>query len=193
METMILDLRKDDEKMILDISKADPSFNEAECIMSWKQGRENTSGHKLDLDIYAFMLNAQGKVDSVKKVVYHKNKVGLNESIILPEDSRDGERDESLFITANKLPSDVRAVAIYALLHNAAKYKHDFGMLSEATFSIKNRETDFVVGKYRISDYPNQFCLHIGNFVIAEDGGLSFIPVGVAGCFDGNDIFQLYV
>lgn len=188
MATLTLNLTKDDPKMILDISKSD---NKIKCSMNWKQPAGVTQ--KLDLDIYAYLLNDAGKITSLEQVVYHRAKSSINGAVTLPFDSLDGSKSEELFIDSDKIPADIRGIAVYAILHDAVKRGQSFSMLKEAMFCVQNSETEDVLANYRISDYPDQYCLHIGNFDKAPNGGMEFIPAGVGGQLDGNGILQLYV
>ena len=188
MATLTLNLTKDDPKMILDISKSD---NKIKCSMSWNQPAGVTQ--KLDLDIYAYLLNKEGKITSLEQVVYHRTKASANKAVTQPFDSLDGTKSEELFIYADLMPEGIYGVAVYAVLHDAVKRGHTFDALQNAMFCVQNSETSDVLANYRISDYPGQYCLHIGNFNLSANGGMEFVPAGVGGVLDGNQILQLYV
>ena len=104
----ILNLKKND---ILDLTKRNPGLKNVILGAGWDVAE---NGQSFDLDIAAFMLDANNKFNSVENVIFFNNKNG--QGVSLSGDNRTGSIDSRSFgcIPLEKIESTV-AIRIWPL------------------------------------------------------------------------------
>ncbi|QIG71338.1 TerD-like tellurite resistance protein [Rhizobium phage RHph_TM39] len=193
---IVLDLNKD-AGIVLDLSKEDPSLETLKIKLDWNphpvHGASLTDG--FDLDIFAYVLNEQGKITSGSDVVFFNNKNFANGAIVLPKDNRTGEGDddEELLITTSKIPADKKSVAIYVTIHKATERGHHFGMVSGASLQFINADSGKIIAKYDLTANYSGNTAFFGGILSVENGKGKFQSNGEAADADPNQIAQLYV
>lgn len=179
---------------VLDLTKAAPALKNLRGLLNWDKhpvhGASLSQG--FDLDIFAFALNAQGKITSGSDVVFYNNKVA--HGITVPRDNRTGEGadDEEVLIALDQVPADKQTIDLYVFIHDAAGRKQTFGMVQNANFSLVNQDTKEVIQAYKLSDMLTETSVHIGALV-RNATGWTFEPYGDAGTQDPNAVAGAYM
>lgn len=188
----LLDLSK--TTPMLDLSKAAPSLRQVRGLLNWDPHPSYAGSLSVgfDLDIFAFVLNAQGKVTSGSDVVFFNNKKA--HGVHIPKDNRTGEGkdDEELLIALPQVPSDKTAIEIFVFLHDAVGRKQTFGMISNATFSLIDADTGHTIQSYRLTDMVTETAVHIGSLA-RNASGWGFQPIGDANTMDPNQVAQAFM
>lgn len=136
-----LNLQKND---ILDLTKKNPGLEKVILGAGWDVA---TMGQDFDLDIAAFLLNANGKVAQVPNdVVFFNNKFA--DGVTLLGDNRTGAGegdDERIQIDLSQIRSDVQKIVFIVTIHEAASRRQTFGMINNSYVRLlddKNNERE---------------------------------------------------
>ncbi|MGL5347571.1 MAG: TerD family protein [Peptostreptococcaceae bacterium] len=136
-----LNLQKND---ILDLTKKNPGLEKVILGAGWDVA---SMGQDFDLDIAAFLLNANGKVSQVPNdVIFFNNKFG--DGITLLGDNRTGAGegdDERIQIDLNQIRSDVQKIVFIVTIHEAQSRRQTFGMVNNSYVRLldaKNNEKE---------------------------------------------------
>ena len=101
----VLNLNKND---ILDLTKRNPGLKRVMLGAGWDI---SNNGSDFDLDIAAFLLDANNKFNTVSNVIFFNNKVG--QGISLAGDNRTGAGagdDETINIDLDKIDSNIAKI-----------------------------------------------------------------------------------
>jgi tellurium resistance protein TerD len=192
--TQLLDLNK--SSGLLDLTKNNPSLKSVRGLLNWDvnpiHGASLTKG--FDLDIFAFVLNDNGKMDGLLDVVYFRNKTYANGSITIPVDNRtgEGENDEHIDIIFDKVPVNKTKIDVCVILHDASARGQSFGMIANAYFTLTDNDSGVELAKYELSRYTNETAIHIGQFA-KVNGSWEFMPSGDVAEANPNDIVSGYM
>ena len=136
-----LNLQKND---ILDLTKKNPGLEKVILGAGWDVA---SMGQDFDLDIAAFLLNANGKVSQVPNdIIFFNNKFG--EGITLLGDNRTGAGegdDERIQIDLSQIRSDVQKIVFIVTIHEAQSRRQTFGMVNNSyvrLLDVKNNEKE---------------------------------------------------
>lgn len=197
MNAPVLNLTKNSG--FLDLKKVAPSLTKLRGALNWKMHPVNGEDPKkgFDLDIFVFGLNDQKKVSFPGDVAFFNNKWASNNSIGVPKDNQTGkdvpgEDDEYLIMDLTKVPADKHSFDIFVFIHEAAERGQNFGMVSNATFELKDDVTKNSIQAYNLSQFTTDTAVHIGT-VSRNGAGWNFSPVGEAAPADPNQVVQAYL
>ena len=132
-----LNLNKGD---ILDLTKVAPSLHNVIIGCGWdvnESGSEN-----FDLDISAFMLNAQMKVQSpTTEVVFFnaKNQAGIYLERDNLTGSGDGD-DERIHVNLDSIPPNIQAIVFNVNIFEAARKRQTFGMVKNSYIRLLDED-----------------------------------------------------
>lgn len=136
-----LNLQKHD---VLDLTKKNPGLEKVILGAGWDVANV---GQDFDIDISAFLLNANGKVAQVPAdVIFFNNKFG--EGIHLEGDNRTGAGegdDERIQIDLSQIRNDVQKIVFIVTIHNAQEKRQTFGMVNNSYIRLldeKNNERE---------------------------------------------------
>ena len=134
-----LNLKKND---VLNLTKRNPGLKKVILGAGWDVA---TIGQDFDLDIAAFLLNANGKVQNIPAdVIFFNNMSG--QGIYLEGDNRTGAGegdDERIRIDLEAIPSYVEKIVFVVTIHEAQAKRQTFGMVENSYVRIldeKNNE-----------------------------------------------------
>lgn len=186
-----LNLTKD--APLLDLAKTSPQLKTLKSEITWLphpvHGASLTQG--FDLDLFAFVLNADSKITSGSDVVFFNNKTYGN-AIVLPEDNRTGGSEYCNYTLAN-LPATVCYVDIFCFIHEAAQRNQSFAMLTNAKFTLIDSDTNAVIQQYRIDEFnSDQSALYVGR-LSRTPSGWTFNAIGAAASVDPNQVARTYM
>lgn len=188
---IMLDLNKN-SGVALDLTKADPGLKNVKVLLNWDEHpvHAKSTADGFDLDLWAYALDANGKITSAEQICYFNNKNLYNGAVILPRDNRTGEGDddEEILVNLEKIPTNITSVAIYAFIYDADKRAQHFGMVANANVKVINADTGTVIAQYNITqDFNGQTAVFVGSM-----DKTSFTPDGGAGVMDPNQVVGFY-
>lgn len=123
----ILNLQKND---ILDLTKRNPGLTRVTLGAGWDIA---VDGADFDLDIAAFLLDANGKFNDVSNVIFFNNKLGRG--IRLGGDNTTGAGagdDEIISIDLSQIDPSRQRIVFVVTIHNAAAKRQTFGMVNNS-------------------------------------------------------------
>ena len=136
-----LNLQKHD---VLDLTKKNPGLEKVILGAGWDVA---SIGQDFDVDIAAFLLNANGKVGQIPQdVIFFNNKFG--DGIYLEGDNRTGAGegdDERIQIDLSQIRSDIQKIVFIVTIHNAQEKRQTFGMVNNSYVRVldaKNNEKE---------------------------------------------------
>jgi tellurium resistance protein TerD len=185
-----LDLSKSEslsEGGFLDLSKNFPKLKIAQVGLGWNTN-EDPNGPNFDLDVSAFLLNADGKVPGLGYVVFHKSK-NKNEDgrpysedgsvlgsidVIGDDDDDDDDGDkEDIIIYFDHVSPIIHEIAITVSIsmypndaHGDPRTKNlNFGMVNNSYIHMWDAETSVEVFRYDLKkNFSNEQALLFGKF-----------------------------
>jgi tellurium resistance protein TerD len=144
-----------------------------------------------DLDLSAFFLDANSKVEYPGDVLYFNNPKAYDGAGYLPKDERAGGSEEIHF-DYSKVPSNRGQIDHYVTIFEGAERGQTFVMMSDAKVVLTNSETGAEVQTYTLAGFTNDTALHIGSSIRNAQGGWEFQPAGTARNLSLPEILELY-
>lgn len=126
-QPQILNLQKND---ILDLTKRNPGLKKVTLGAGWDI---SNGGVDFDIDIAAFMLDANNKFNSVSNVIFFNNKQG--QGIALSGDNRTGAGDgddETISIDLDMIDPSREKIVFVVTIHEAQAKRQTFGMVNNS-------------------------------------------------------------
>lgn len=123
----ILNLNKND---ILDLTKRNPGLKRVMLGAGWDI---SNNGSDFDLDISAFLLDANNKFNTVSNVIFFNNRAG--QGITLAGDNRTGAGegdDETINIDLEKIDLNIQKIVFVVTIHEAMSRRQTFGMINNS-------------------------------------------------------------
>lgn len=124
---------------VLDLTKQAPSLNNVVLGAGWDVAE---NGANFDLDIAAFLLNAQGRVANVATDVVFFNQM-QQQGIRLEGDNLTGEGegdDERIDISLNNLAPGVERIVFLVTIFEAQNRRQTFGMVNNSYVRLLNAD-----------------------------------------------------
>lgn len=132
-----LDLRKND---ILDLTKRNPGLRNVTLGAGWDI---SNNGSDFDLDIAAFLLDANNKFNTISNVIFFNNKQG--QGIRLSGDNRTGVGDgddETIALDLAMIDQSIMKVVFVVTIHNAMEKRQTFGMINNSYVRLMDNENN---------------------------------------------------
>ena len=134
----ILNLNKND---ILDLTKRNPGLKKVSLGAGWDIAN---NGLDYDLDIAAFLLNANGKVQNIPDdVIFFNNMQG--QGIYLEGDNRTGAGegdDEVININLEEINPNIAKIVFVVTIHEAQAKRQTFGMVENSYVRLVDLENN---------------------------------------------------
>lgn len=131
----VLNLNKND---ILDLTKRNPGLKKVMLGAGWDI---SNSGSDFDLDIAAFLLDANNKFNTVSNVIFFNNKAGRG--ITLGGDNRTGAGegdDETINIELDNIDPSIVKIVFVVTIHEAMAKRQTFGMINNSYVRLVDLE-----------------------------------------------------
>ena len=131
----VLNLNKND---ILDLTKRNPGLKKVMLGAGWDT---SNSGSDFDLDIAAFLLDANNKFNTVSNVIFFNNKAGRG--ITLGGDNRTGAGegdDETINIELDNIDPSIVKIVFVVTIHEAMAKRQTFGMINNSYVRLVDLE-----------------------------------------------------
>lgn len=122
----------------------DKSMKMALIGLGWDTNKYD-GGYDFDLDAAAFLLGENGKVLSDDDFIFYNNLDGRNGAVVHTGDNLTGAGDgddEIIIINFEKMPDDVKKIAITVTIHEADVRKQNFGQVSNAYVRVAKMENE---------------------------------------------------
>ena len=136
-----LNLKKND---VLDLTKKNPGLDKVILGAGWDVA---TMGQDFDIDIAAFLVGSNNKVNQIPQdVIFFNNKFG--DGIYLEGDNRTGAGegdDERIQIDLSQIRSDIQRIVFIVTIHEAQARRQTFGMVNNSYVRLldaKNNERE---------------------------------------------------
>ena len=131
----ILNLNKND---VLDLTKRNQGLKKVMLGAGWDT---SNSGSDFDLDIAAFLLDANNKFNTVSNVIFFNNKAGRG--ITLGGDNRTGAGegdDETINIELDNIDPSIVKIVFVVTIHEAMAKRQTFGMINNSYVRLVDLE-----------------------------------------------------
>lgn len=184
-----LNLTKGD---LLDLSKAAPALKNCVLGGGWDVA---VQGPSADLDLAAFMLGSNGRVERIPDdVIYfrHMNARG----IMLEGDNRTGAGegdDERIDIDLNNIEPRIQKIVFFITIFDAQKKRQTFGMIKNAFVRLLDADDDErEICRYNLTDnYATDTAITVCS-LNRTSAGWEFEAIGDGRVADLNDLLALY-
>ncbi|WP_290061929.1 TerD family protein [Paraclostridium bifermentans] len=187
-QPQILNLQKND---ILDLTKRNPGLKKVTLGAGWDI---SNGGFDFDIDIAAFLLDANNKFNTVSNVIFFNNKQG--QGIALSGDNRTGAGegdDETISIDLDSIDPSIQKIAFVVTIHEAQAKRQTFGMVNNSYVRLldtvnNNRE----LCRFNLKSDGSTATSVIFSELYRDMGEWQFKAVGEGKIADLNGVLALY-
>ena len=184
----ILNLQKND---ILDLTKRNPGLKSVTLGAGWDISH---GGVDFDIDIAAFMLDANNKFNTVSNVIFFNNKQG--QGITLSGDNRTGMGegdDETINIELDQISPVIQKIVFVVTIHEAQSRRQTFGMVNNSYVRLLDRVNgDKELCRFNLKADGSTATSVVFAELYRDMGDWQFKAVGEGKIADLNGILALY-
>lgn len=184
----ILNLQKND---ILDLTKRNPGLKSVTLGAGWDI---SYGGVDFDIDIAAFMLDANNKFNTVSNVIFFNNKQG--QGIALSGDNRTGAGegdDETIHIELDQISQAIQKIVFVVTIHEAQSRRQTFGMVNNSYVRLLDRvNNDRELCRFNLKADGSTATSVIFAELYRDLGEWQFKAVGEGKIADLNGVLALY-
>ena len=175
---------------VLDLQKAAPSLENLDLGAGWDTA---AFGEAFDLDITAFLLNANNKITGANDVIYFNNPKG--NGIKLNGDNRTGEGDgddEVISVQLSQISPSVQKIIFSVVIFQAREKGQTFGQVNNSYIRLVNKNNGSEVAKFQLkNDFSTETAVIFGELVRNGDAWL-FHAIGEGLDADLNQLAQRF-
>ena len=187
-----LNLKKND---ILNLAKKNPGLKKVILGAGWDVA---SGGQDFDLDIAAFLLNANGKVQNIPDdVIFFNNMQG--QGIYLEGDNRTGAGegegdDERIRIDLESIPAHVQKIVFVVTIHEAQAKRQTFGMVENSYVRLLDEENnEREICRFNLKENGSTVTSVIFSELYKQNGEWQFKAIGEGKIADLNGILGIYM
>ncbi len=186
----LLNLNKND---ILDLTKKNPGLKQVILGAGWDVA---SNGQDFDLDIAAFLLNSQNKVENIPQdVIFFNNMCG--QGIALEGDNRtgfgDGD-DERIQINLEQIAPHVQKVIFMVTIHEAQVKRQTFGMVENSYVRLLDVErNEKEICRFNLRENGSTATSVIFAELYRQGNDWQFKAIGDGKIADLNGLLRLYI
>ena len=185
-----LNLKKND---VLNLTKKNPGLKKVILGAGWDVA---SIGQDFDLDIAAFLLNANGKAQNIPDdVIFFNNMQG--QGICLEGDNRTGAGegdDERIRIDLEAISPHVQKIVFVVTIHEAQAKRQTFGMVENSYVRILDEErNEREICKFNLKENGSTVTSVIFAELYKTSGDWQFKAIGEGKIADLNGILGLYM
>ena len=188
-QPQILNLQKNE---ILDLTKRNPGLKSITLGAGWDV---SNGGLDFDIDIAAFMLDANNKFNTVSNVIFFNNKQG--QGIALSGDNRTGAGegdDETITIELDQISSEIQKIVFVVTIHEAQNRRQTFGMVNNSYVRLLDTaNNDRELCRFNLKADGSTATSVIFAELYREFGDWQFKAVGEGKIADLNGVLALYI
>lgn len=183
-----LNLQKND---ILDLTKRNPGLTAVKLAAGWDVAQ---NGQDFDLDIAAFLLDANNKFNTVSNVIFFNNKNG--QGISLRGDNRTGAGDgddEIMDINLSQISPEIMKIVFVVTISNAMQKRQTFGMVNNSYVRLLDAANgDREVCKFNLREDGSTATSVIFAELFRDGGEWQFRAIGDGKIADLNGVLALF-
>lgn len=183
-----LNLNKND---ILDLTKRNPGLKKVILGAGWDIA---ANGSDFDLDIAAFLLDANNKFNTVSNVIFFNNKNG--QGITLGADNRTGAGDgddERMQLDLSAISPSIMKVVFIVTIHNAKAKRQTFGMVNNSYVRLLDAEqNEKEICRFNLKENGSTATSVIFAELYREGMEWQFKAIGDGKIADLNEVLALY-
>ena len=185
-----LNLKKND---ILNLAKKNPGLKKVILGAGWDVA---SGGQDFDLDIAAFLLNANGKVQNIPDdVIFFNNMQG--QGIYLEGDNRTGAGegdDERIRIDLESIPAHVQKIVFVVTIHEAQVKRQTFGMVENSYVRLVDLENNKrEICRFNLKENGSTVTSVIFSELYKQNGEWQFKAIREGKIADLNGILGIYM
>ncbi|MBQ7476792.1 MAG: TerD family protein [Selenomonadaceae bacterium] len=177
---MAISLRKGQK---VDLTKGNPSLTKILVGLGWKE-RKYDGGYDFDLDAAAFLLGANGKVNSDDDFVFYNNLKHVSGAVEHMGDELTGASEgdegdqEQIKIDLALVPANVEKIDFTVTIYDADVRKQTFGQVSDAYIRVVDDATGKELIRYDLGeDFSVETALVVGE-IYRNKGEWKFNAIG---------------
>ncbi len=164
----------------VDLTKGNPGLSKILVGLGWDVNKYD-GGAAFDLDASAFLLDANGKLQSNRDIVFYNNLKHSSGAVQHMGDNLTGEGegdDEQIRIDLSKIPSDISKVTFTVTIYEAAERKQNFGQVSNAFVRIADESNGRELIRYDLGeDFSVETAVIVGE-IYRNAGEWKFSAIG---------------
>ena len=185
-----LNLKKND---ILNLAKKNPGLKKVILGAGWDVA---SGGQDFDLDIAAFLLNANGKVQNIPDdVIFFNNMQG--QGIYLEGDNRTGAGegdDEVININLEEINPNIAKIVFVVTIHEAQAKRQTFGMVENSYVRLLDEENnEREICRFNLKENGSTVTSVIFSELYKQNGEWQFKAIGEGKIADLNGILGIYM
>ena len=185
-----LNLKKND---ILNLAKKNPGLKKVILGAGWDVA---SGGQDFDLDIAAFLLNANGKVQNIPDdVIFFNNMQGQGSSLAGDNRTGAGEGDdERIRIDLESIPAHVQKIVFVVTIHEAQAKRQTFGMVENSYVRLLDEENnEREICRFNLKENGSTVTSVIFSELYKQNGEWQFKAIGEGKIADLNGILGIYM
>ena len=112
--------------------------------LNWNESRNENE--TFDLDVSAFLLNKDKKLDRDENFIFYNNKISEDDSVIYTSDNITGNKvddEELIVVNLNKVPSEIERISIVASIHEVDDEDYYFKDIKNSNLKISKSGDEF--------------------------------------------------
>lgn len=161
------------------LTKNNPGVSKFTVGLGWDA--RSTTGDAFDLDAFALLVGADGKVRSQDDFIFFNNKSDSAGSVVHQGDNLTGEGDgddEVIVVELDKIPADVDKVIIAVSIYEADARSQTFGQVRNASVRLVDAGTGNEEVRYDLSeDYSVETAINFAE-LYRNNGEWKFKAIG---------------
>ncbi len=138
----------------IDLTKGNPKLSKILIGLGWDT-KKYDGGFDFDLDAAAFLLGANGKVQSDYDFVFYNNLAHSSGAVQHMGDNLTGAGDgddEQIKIDLSKVPANIDKIAFTVTIHEADSRRQNFGQVSNAFIRIVDESNGKELIRYDLGE-----------------------------------------
>ena len=158
----------------IDLTKNNPLLNRVLIGLGWK------AGQGIDLDTAAFLLKADGKVESDEDFVFYGNLQHKSGAVKHSGDSTTGGAGdvEQIHIDLSLVPNDVEKIDFTATIYDAKTRRQNFGMVKDAYIRVVDESSGQELVRFNLGEqFTVETAIVVGE-IYRHKGNWKFNAIG---------------
>ena len=185
----LLNLQKNE---MLDLTKVAPSLRNVILGAGWDAA---VRGATLDLDIAAFLVNANDRVENIATDVIYFNNMSST-GIRLEGDNLTGDGDgddERIDINLDLIPANIHRIVFFVTIYNAEAKKQTFGMVNNSYVRLMDKDQgDKELCHFILKDDYSTDTAVVFASLVRNGSDWDFVTLGEGKQADINGLVALY-
>ena len=181
------------KNQILNLTKKNPGLEKVILGAGWDIAK---NGYDFDLDIAAFLLNSNGKVQNIPQDVIFFNNMEAP-GIVLEGDNRTGAGDgddERITIDLSQIRSDIAKIVFVTTIHEAQAKRQTFGMVENSYVRLLDEENnEREICRFNFKENGSTVTSVIFSELYKQNGEWQFKAIGEGKIADLNGILGIYM